>query len=311
MIGCGRDMEMKRSPNDPCWCDSKRKYKKCHKAFDEAPEDRKYTEAQRLYANAWRVTSQLQYARGDYDWMAQQLKPYKVERLFDVGCGSGHGLLALSATLPAPVRVVAVDENRDCLRIARDTLAKAGLSPAVIARLDWAHTPLGFVHHAKPFAGPLPRPLALIEADPMTDPYLEEALHGDGPFDAVTIWLTGAHMWRRMNAVSRSRGVRDEHDLRILLQNNAYELADRILRPGGVLQVVDRAEAPTTDFLYNAYVQAHREQAEPTTLDVREIAYRLWSSPEGGGTKMIFTTPEGREAVEPEMALVSIISVKV
>ncbi|HEX4739031.1 MAG TPA: SEC-C metal-binding domain-containing protein [Allosphingosinicella sp.] len=301
---------MKRFPNDSCWCDSGRKYKKCHKAFDDAPEERKYAEAQRLYASTWTTTAQLQHDRGDYDWMAQQLKPYTVERLFDVGCGSGHGLLALAATLPAPLRIVAVDENLDCLRIARDTLANAGLSPHMIARLDCAHTPLGFIQDATPFAGPLPQPLALLEADPMTDPYLEDALRADGPFDAVTIWLTGAHMWRRMNFVSRARGVGSEHDLRILLQNEVYELADRILRPGGVLQVVDRAEAPTTDFLHNAYIQAHGEQAEPTTLEVREIAYRPWSEPAGGTTQMIFTTPEGRETIEPEIALVSIISVK-
>lgn len=302
---------MKRSPNDQCWCGENVKYKKCHKAFDDAPEERKYEEAQKLYAASWKRTSQLQHSRGDYEWMAQQLKPYAVGRLFDVGCGSGHGLLALHAILPELTRVVAVDENPECLRVARDTLSSAGLSVAMVTRLDVLHTPSGFIQDAKPFDANLPGPFALIEADPMADPYLEAALRADGLFDAVTIWLTGAHMWRRMNVVSRSRGVRDEHDLRILLQNDVYELADRILRPGGVLQVVDRAEAPTTDFLFNGYLENHREQAEPTTLDVREIAHRLWDSPEGGRTKMILTAPEGREEIEPTMALVSIISVKV
>jgi SAM-dependent methyltransferase len=302
---------MKLSPNDPCWCDGPLKYKKCHKAFDEASDDRKYAEAQKLYARSWHKASQLQHARGDYEWIAQQLNPYAVKRLFDVGCGSGHGLLALLGVLPSLSRIVAVDENLDCLRIARDTLTGAGHAPVMVPRLDVKHTPLGFFQAAEPFDAALPGPIALIEADPMADPYLEEALHADGPFDAVTIWLTGAHMWRRMNVVSQSRGVRNEHDLRLLLQNDVYELADRILRPGGVLQVVDRAEAPTTDFLYDGYLQNHREQAEPTTLDVRDITYRPWESPEGGRTQMILTSPEGREEVEPTLALVSIISVKV
>lgn len=30
---------MKLSPNDPCWCKGTLKYKKCHKAFDDAPDD--------------------------------------------------------------------------------------------------------------------------------------------------------------------------------------------------------------------------------------------------------------------------------
>lgn len=301
---------LKLSPNDPCWCGGDLKYKKCHKSFDEAPDDRKYAESQRLYATTWEVTSRLQYARGDYDWMARQLTSHHVERLFDVGCGSGHALLALMSQLPELNRIVAVDENLDCLRSARNTLAAAGHGSELIERFDGVHSPQGFVQNERAFVGPLPLPIALIEADPMSDAYLEAALLSDGPFDAVTIWLTGAHMWRRSNVVSRARRVRSEHDLRILLQNDVYELADRILRPGGILHVVDRSEAPTSDFLYQAYLQAHREQAEPTTLDIRDIEYRLWTSPEGGRTQMIYKAPDDREEADPLIALVSILSVK-
>lgn len=303
-------MELKPTPNEPCWCGSGRKYKKCHKRFDEAPNDLKYQAAQQAYSATWKTTSELQYARGDYAWMAEQLKPYNLTRLFDVGSGSGHGLLAMSEAFPNLSRIVSVDENLDCLRIARDTLVQRGASPSLLTRLETALTPEGFVQSAKPFSDPLPAGVVLIEADPLTDPYLEEALLADGPFDAVTIWLTGAHMLRSINAISRSRAASDERDLRIILQNEVYEMADRILRPGGVLQVVDRSEPPTSDYIRDEYFKAHREQAEPTTLDVRDVAYQTWTPPDGSATKLIQSAGEGRTGEEIGLALVSITSVK-
>jgi ubiquinone/menaquinone biosynthesis C-methylase UbiE len=120
------DSEMKTRPNDPCWCDSGQKYKKCHKAFDEAPEDQKYREAQKAYAAIWRNTSERQFNRGDYDWMASQLGAFDIQRVFDVGCGSGHGLLALTRSLSPEFRIIAIDENLACLTIAKETLSNGG-----------------------------------------------------------------------------------------------------------------------------------------------------------------------------------------
>lgn len=85
----------------------------------------------------------------------------------------------------------------------------------------------------------------------MSDPYLEQALRADGPFDAVTIWLTGSHPFRLLNAACVGRGAVDETDLNLFLQNRVYELADQILRPGGVLQFVDRSEAPADVYLHH------------------------------------------------------------
>lgn len=300
-------------PNAPCPCGSGKKYKKCHRVVDEAPSHAKYGLAQGVYADNWSVTSMLQYARGDYAWMADRLKPYAIERVFDIGTGSGHGLLALWEAIGSGVKIVSIDENLACLRAARKTLEDQGLSAPLIARLDIAETQFGFVQQGGPILLPLPEPVVLIEADPLTDPYLEKAIADGGPFDAVTIWLTGGHFWRRHNAYSIHRGAQSEHDLRIILQNEAYELADRILRPGGILHVVDRAEAPTSEALRNEYFKAHSEQAGPTSLMVRNIDYCLWQSPEGAPIKLITTDPDERpdDFPEPQLGLVSIISEKV
>lgn len=303
---------MRFAPNGPCPCGSGRKYKKCHRVFEEAPSHQKYGAAQHVYAASWKETAGLQYARGDYRWMADQLQLEGAHRLLDIGTGSGQGLLALRERFGPALRMIGVDENLACLRFASDALAAANVASTTIARLETRETGSGFIQQGGPITLPLPEPVALIEADPLTDPHLEPALIDGGPFDVVTIWLTGAHMWRRNNAYSVQRGAQDEHDLRIILQNAVYELADRVLRPGGVLHVVDRAEAPTTDRLRKEYVKAHGEQAEPTTLKVRDVTYRLWTSPTGAPTQLVNSIPEGRPDDFPEakLALVSIISEK-
>lgn len=303
---------MRFAPNSPCPCGSGRKYKKCHRNFEEATSQQKYAAAQDVYATSWKETAALQYARGDYTWMAEQLPPLQSARLLDIGTGSGHGLLALCERFEADLRIVSVDENLSCLKYAAQTLMATGYSADVVSRLDTQETPFGFVQKGGNILVPLPEPIALIEADPLTDEYLEKALADGGQFDAVTIWLTGAHLLRGHNAYSIHRGAKSEKDLRIILQNEVYELADRVLRPGGILQVVDRAEAPTTDVLRGEYFKAHGEQAEPTTLKVKEVTYRLWSSPAGAPTLLIDSQPENRPADFPEaqLALVSIISEK-
>lgn len=244
--------------------------------------------------------------------MAEQIASYQVQRVLDIGSGSGHGLIALTQQFGTELRIVGVDENLSCLKEAKTTLAAAGLTSELVARLSTTRTNWGFVQRGQAIDVPLPEPIALIEADPLTDSHLEAALADGGPFDAITVWLTGAHSQRRNNSYSIERGAKSEHDLRIILQNEAYELADRVLRPGGILQVVDRAEAPTTERLRDFYIKNHSEQAEPTTMQVRDVTYRFWEPPEGGLTPMVLADPDERpdDLPDPKFALVSIISVK-
>lgn len=62
-------------------------------------------------------------------------------------------------------------------------------------------------------------------------------------------------------------------------QNITYEIADRILRPGGVLHIVDRAPANVQtehDALVNGLFERHLDQARGTslTIDAAPIAKR-------------------------------------
>lgn len=212
------------------------------------------------------------------------------------------------------LRIVAIDENPSCLTTARETLrsAKAG-DAEVTRRVATVPTRTGFRSAAEPFNGALPTPIALVEADVCSDPYLEAALKEDGPFDAVTVWLSGVHMYRQFNETVTGAGVNSDYRHRLFVQNSVYELADKVLRIGGVLQVVDRGEAPTTTLLEADLLRAHREQAGPTSLDVRTLTHAAWTPPEMSRVPMVLTPgtsgriPERKTA----MAIISVVSVKI
>lgn len=298
-------------PNDPCWCGQGRKYKHCHRAVDEAPPERRYGESQRTYAANWRVTADLQHARGDYAWMAEQISGRGVGRLVDVGCGTGQGLLALLDVLGPGLRVVAADENAACLGHARTALREAGVDvAAVVERVRVAPAPGGYRQVAEPFADPLPGGVALVQADVCDDPDFVAALVADGPFDAVTVWLSGVHMLRQENAVVRVAGIDSDHAHRLFVQNAAYVLADRVLRPGGVLQVVDRVQAPSSDLLRNDLLRAHGEQAGPTRLEVQSLTWRPWIQPEHRRVPMVQRPGLAGLAAPTDLALTSVVSVR-
>ena len=298
--------------NDACPCGSGRKYKHCHGPIDQAPPQAKYAAAQAVYAANWRTTAEHHYRERSYHWLAEQLKPFNVRRLLDVGCGSGHGLLGLFETLDPLRRVIALDENLDCLRTTAATLAEQRPGQIELAmRMASRATPAGYEHIAGPIPGPFTKAVTLLESDVCNDPYLGPALLADGPFDAVTIWLTGVHMLRQQNVQSIARRIHSDSAHRLYVQNAVYRLADQVLRPGGVLQVADRGEAPDSPALREEWLRGHREQASITSLKVQALAFRPYKEPDSRRTPMLTTV--GRSAPVPTdypTAIISVISVK-
>jgi SAM-dependent methyltransferase len=305
----GRKMALGR--NDDCWCGSRRKYKHCHHQIDAAPEHQKYTASQRVYARNWRATAQHHFDGRVYHWLAEQIAGAQPRRILDVGCGSGHGLVALREVLGTDLQITAIDENRSCLQEARETLRRNGVDADVINRMSIARTSGGYDHVAEPLSLPSDAACALIESDVCNDPYLQPALAAFGPFDAVTIWLTGVHMLRQENVNVQARGIDSDGAHRLYVQNATYELADTILRSGGVLQVGDRGLAPESPLLRADVLQAHGHQASVTSLRVRSLTYRLYDEPNTGRTPMRLTPgTSGLVPVGSQIAVLSIISDK-
>lgn len=297
--------------NDDCWCGSSRKYKHCHYDIDNARDDMKYQTSQNVYSRNWRATAQRHYESRIYHWLSEQLIPYAPERVLDIGCGSGHGLAALREVLGKDLLIVAIDENRSCLDVASDILREHGEEAKVIHRMTVSQGPEGFDHVATALSFDANASCTLIESDLCNDEYLAAALRDSGSFDAVTVWLTGVHMLRQFNVNVRAHGIDSDGAHRLYVQNCSYELADAVLRSGGVLQVGDRGQTPDTQLLEADMLQAHAHQASVTSLQVKTLSYRPYEEPAQRRTPMVLTP--GLAGLAPsafQPAIISILSEK-
>ena len=300
--------------NEKCHCGSGRKYKHCHEEIDRASRHKKFGVAQAVYARDWKLSSQQHYIDGVYRWLAEQLTQFAPQRIVDIGCGSGHALVALREILGPDLEIIGLDENRACLQDAKATLrTMQGIDAQVIARMRVTPTSTGYTHIASPCELDVQSSCVLVESDVCNDAFLWTELQRIGPFDAVTIWLTGTHMLRQYNVNVLRHGVGSVGDHRLYVQNAAYELADKILRQGGVLQVSDRGETPSSEELRQDIVEAHGVQASVTSLEVHPelLAYRPYTMPNSRRTPMVGRAgTSGRVPSTPNWSIVSVISTK-
>ena len=218
------------------------------------------------YAKMWSAVDAASFeTQGLYDWMASHV--YGHSSVFEVGVGDGSGTAAL---LRAGHVVVGVDENPSCLRMARARLTAAGHAVEVVERGAVQPGVQCYSVSYAPIVKPMPGTGALlVEGDTLNDPGLFTWLATIPPFDAVVCWLLGSHRARTFNSALEP----DEAcEYRLRVQNSVYVFSERILRSGGVLNVVDRSMLPTTPEWIEAVRQdnygAHKEQASPTSLVV-------------------------------------------
>lgn len=266
----------------------------------------------KAYIKSWGINSEGHLAQGHYPWMAERVKGFP--RTLEIGCGVGHSTLAL---LQQGHTVVCVEENPQCIAATRKRLADEGFCVEVIAR----ETPVSLDENAyRLIYSEIPEaPEAdclLIEGDALNDPALEAWLERQPKFDAVACWLLGTHDARGHNAAVDLALMPTAYEHRIFVQNRVYEIADRILRSGGVLSVIDRAQTPTTQDMVEKLLQHHREQASVTSLVVQPVEHTPHvESEQQGAMRMMTTNPlDAALAFTPDdpptMSLCSTTSVK-
>jgi hypothetical protein len=133
-------------------------------------------------------------------------------------------------------------------------------------------------------------------------------------FDATTVWLIGSHLLRYHECENFNGQINSSGDYRLNVQNVIYRLSEHILKSGGVLQIVDRGELPSTELLRNSKLDSHREQATLAngTMVVQSLDYREYAEEQGGNRiRMEITAPiSGKASSEFKTALTSVISVR-
>lgn len=298
----------------PCHCGSGKLYKSCHYAADRAAEAGTQVTSQldsqrQEYAERWRTGNAEPYATaGHYAWMAKALEGYR--KVLEVGPGTGSSTLALASSGHL---IVAVDENPACLAATKECLARGGIESLLELR-GTARGEAGIyrIEYRRPAVTPFVKPVTLVEGDIVGDASLSDWLGEVGPFDAVACWLVGTHEARGANTVIAPFGFENAGEYRLKVENLVYELADRVLRPGGVLQVVGRGEYPATDVIREDVLQGHRAQASVTKLVVESLECREYTDhPAAGGVEMTVTIPlSGRRPKMDRTAFYSVVSRK-
>jgi len=246
------------------------------------------------YAVRWDASASAIEKQGGYAWMADQLLKHGPKKVMDIGCGMGHGLAALLAR-DGGLNIIGVDEVAGCLQQTEVRLQKSGFGVERIERLRFPNVK-DTLHQVEVAAAIPParkQPITLVQANAAT-PDVEFLKFGDtqAPLDAMTVWLVGTHQLRLCCVDAVKREIRSAEGYRLMVQNQAYRLADRWLRPDGILNLVDRegqSDVPAEAAKEAAErVQAHQDQAAGTGLEVIGVDSMPYTEAAGAtGVKMV------------------------
>ncbi len=148
------------------------------------------------YATQWKASAAAHQTEGDYAWLAAGVDTF--ERALEIGCGSGHGTLEL---LKRGHRIIAVDENPQCILATKELLEQNGKTVEVVLRADpevvrISGGRLVYDSNYRPVGAVADVDCVLIEGDALDDPLLMEWLKAQAPFDAIVCWMLGTHQYR-------------------------------------------------------------------------------------------------------------------
>jgi SAM-dependent methyltransferase len=227
----------------------RRKEKKTHQEARATTALQFLDEKRQEYAKAWRETAVGLARDGHYAWMAALLGDRcaaPTRKVLEMGVGTGESTGVL---LQAGWRVVGIDENVACLQAAHRALSGNLVlrghpnepSPGVysVSYDDRARPAFDLVGAQLRESHLIQASLVLMEGDIAADSGLTQAVVDAGPFDAVACWLLDTHDARSRDARIRTIGIRGAEEYRLGMQRLVYLLSDTVLRPGGVLQIVD------------------------------------------------------------------------
>ena len=229
--------------------------------------------------------------------------------LLDIGCGDGRGMKAiLQANSNSEFRVIGIDENLSCLREAEKTLREAGFTVELLDRTSLHTTGKAHQFVYLPIEPKTTSQVTLLQSDLLSDQLLSGYLLSLGKVDAITVWLVGTHLERGSCKNIQYLSIGSSGQYRLRVQNKAYELADAVLKPGGVLHVVDRGEVPTTDHLKQDFLNAHKDQASVTSLTVLGLEFMEYEEPQAQ-KRITMVKTLGTSGRVPDLSKTAMLSV--
>ncbi len=244
--------------------------------------------------------------------MATRLKAYSPQRILDIGCGDGSGLLAILSILNSEeITILSLEENLECINITAQNLRSKGLKVSIINRMHVIpktnNKYLLGVESGKLFET---SSINLIESDILlSDDDLLSFLMSIQCFDAITIWLIGTHHLRNECENLFNLKIKSSFDYRLRVQNQVYVLADKLLRSGGVLQIIDRGEVPDTKLLREGILNAHKEQASVTDFEVSSLDYMIYDEP-NVSQKITMQPSIGSSGRNPDLSRTAMICIE-
>lgn len=294
------------NPDEPCWCGSGYPYQRCHMRIDAYPANKRVLGARTLYSEMWMRNAESIETQKGYEWMTGLLTPANPKRILDIGCGTGNGIAALSAQFP-DAKLISVDENPVVISAAKERLVALGATVNVVNRLSDAQTgPRSHSLTHEQGKLKLTDGIDLIESDILTDSELDRFLSNEMPFDAITVWLIGSHLLRYHECDSHRGEINSPMEYRLHVQGVACGLASLLLKPGGVLHIVDRGRVPQSDE-ERQLVLANPKMLTSLTQGVMRYAvpsyFPLTATNPTNAIKMVSSS--GKVVDSSEMALIS------
>jgi SAM-dependent methyltransferase len=248
------------------------------------------------------------HTQGLYQFLtAELLSAGKINRLLDVGCGLGHGLAALTASITDDKRlIVGIDENPECLIAAATLLGLDTAHPALRRTKPELRSDGYYETRIAPTRLELDGNLLLINVDLMIgdlpfDIWLDEV----GPFDAVTMWFSGVHKARSATMVARNLDAKSDADLREALEDQVIKLAVRCVRPGGVVQIAYRAAGDADELRRSAELRMPHILANHPFKLARVLTHAYQEPTSKGAVKVKSVTQDlvGRQSFALSMLL--------
>lgn len=264
-------------------------------------------EEKEYYAKAWKQSACHLKKQGCYQWMCEQVKDAAPAKVLEIGCGTGEGTHALYENFGC--NVLSLEENPQCMLKTQNLLKGKGIECQLHPRFRY----LIFSdarHRRQIFNVPLvvKSKISIIQADAIFDDTdLYACLEAVGPFDLVVVWLMGTFNMGKSCMDLDHFKIATAREYTSMVQHKTYRLADKLLRSGGIMQIVDRCPAPDNDEHMATVISSHSAQASSTSLKVESVAYRLYNEIQNGGIPLV--TSDG--STPKQMAMVSVRSQKI